>query len=66
MLYAHCDDDDDDDNNKKKNSNNNNNNNNKHFSDSPQSSASGSFSQTWINFVERRLKFFHIEGSIVS
>ena len=30
-----------------------------------QSNASGSFLQTCINFVEQRLKFSHIEGSII-
>ena len=29
-----------------------------------QSRASGSFLQTYINFVEQRLKFSHFEGSI--
>ena len=31
-----------------------------------QSSASGSFLQTCINFVEQRLKFSHFEGTIIS
>ena len=30
------------------------------------SSASGSFLQTCINFVEERLKFSHFEGSIIT
>ena len=73
-MYAHCDDDNviiiknnnnnNNNNNNKNNNNNNNNNNNKHFSNSRQFNASGSFSQTWINFAELRLKFFHIEGNI--
>ena len=31
-----------------------------------QSSASGSFSQKCINFVQQRLKFYHFDSSIVS
>ena len=30
-----------------------------------QSNASGSFLQTCINFVKKRLKFSHFEGSII-
>ena len=31
----------------------------------PQSNASGSFLQTYINFVDQRLNFSHFEGSII-